>query len=162
MNFDAAGPYLIALCVSIPVYWLLLMLKENRVFICCNRATRRAETKLYTHNNEPRTSVKRFTGHVNDVDEDVIEEENRVQNLNPKNVPVRMNKIQKIYGGVQAVKNVSFGLEFGECFALLGVSGAGKTTLFKCITGEVIPSKGELTINGFDVTTARGFHEARK
>lgn len=68
-----------------------------------------------------------------------------------------MNMVSKIYGDVTAVKKVSFGLEFGECFALLGVSGAGKTTLFKCMTGEVYPSSGELTINGFDVTTPSGF-----
>jgi ABC-type multidrug transport system ATPase subunit len=58
---------------------------------------------------------------------------------------------------VSAVKNVSFGLEYGECFALLGVSGAGKTTCFKCLTGEVFPSGGNLSINGFDITTQRGF-----
>ena len=43
---------------------------------------------------------------------------------------------------MSAVKNVSFGLEYGECFALLGVSGAGKTTCFKCLTGEMYPSQG--------------------
>ena len=95
-------------------------------------------------------------------DEDIVEEERRVENLLPDHLPVRMNGVQKSYGSVQAVKSVSFGLEFGECFALLGVSGAGKTTLFKCMTGEVYPSQGELTINGFDVTTPRGFHQARK
>jgi ABC-type multidrug transport system ATPase subunit len=58
---------------------------------------------------------------------------------------------------VSAVKNVSFGLEYGECFALLGVSGAGKTTCFKCLTGEVFPSGGNLSINGFDITTQSGF-----
>lgn len=69
-----------------------------------------------------------------------------------------MHQIKKSYGGVQAVKNVSFGLEFGECFALLGVSGAGKTTLFKCMTGEIYPSSGELTVMGYDITTPSGFH----
>lgn len=73
-----------------------------------------------------------------------------------------VNSVRKVYGHVVAVKHVSFGLEYGECFALLGVSGAGKTTLFKCITGEVFPTSGELTISGFDVTTPSGFHQARK
>lgn len=73
-----------------------------------------------------------------------------------------MYKVKKDFGSVQAVKNVSFGLEFGECFALLGVSGAGKTTLFKCLTGELYPTSGELTINGYDITTPAGFHEARR
>jgi ABC-type multidrug transport system ATPase subunit len=60
------------------------------------------------------------------------------------------------------VRNVSFGLDYGECFAMLGVSGAGKTTIFKCLTGETYPSSGHLTINGYDVSTAFGFSQARK
>ena len=48
----------------------------------------------------------------------------------------------KTYGEVVAVDKVSFGLEYGECFALLGVSGAGKTNCFKCLTGEVQPTSG--------------------
>ena len=70
---------------------------------------------------------------------------------------VRVNKLKKFFGPSIAVKNVSFGLEYGECFALLGVSGAGKTTTFKCLTGEEIPSSGELHIQGFDVSTSEGF-----
>jgi ATP-binding cassette subfamily A (ABC1) protein 12 len=53
-----------------------------------------------------------------------------------------MLNLKKNYGNYLAVNNVSFGLEYGECFALLGVSGAGKTTCFKCLTGEIIPSSG--------------------
>jgi ATP-binding cassette subfamily A (ABC1) protein 3 len=41
---------------------------------------------------------------------------------------------------------------------LLGVSGAGKTTTFKCLTGEEIPSSGRVRVNGFDVTTSSGFN----
>jgi len=44
---------------------------------------------------------------------------------------------------------------------LLGVSGAGKTTTFKCLTGEEIPSSGRVRVNGFDVTTSSGFNQAR-
>lgn len=73
-----------------------------------------------------------------------------------------MLKVKKSYGNVHSVKSISFGLEFGECFALLGVSGAGKTTLFKCMTGEVIPTSGELTINGYDISTPSGYQKARK
>jgi ABC-type multidrug transport system ATPase subunit len=47
--------------------------------------------------------------------------------------------MRKTYNNVVAINQVSFGLEFGECFALLGVSGAGKSTCFKCLTGEIYP-----------------------
>jgi ABC-type multidrug transport system ATPase subunit len=39
----------------------------------------------------------------------------------------------------KAIDDLTFGLSAGECFALLGVTGAGKTTTFKCLTGEEIP-----------------------
>jgi ABC-type multidrug transport system ATPase subunit len=68
-----------------------------------------------------------------------------------------VDRVQKYYGNTLAVKKVSFGLEYGECFALLGVSGAGKTTTFKCLTGEEIPSVGQVRVNGFDVTNSAGF-----
>ena len=55
-------------------------------------------------------------------------------------MPVRISNVKKHFGDFTAVKNISFGLEYGECFALLGISGAGKTTLFKCLTGEIYPS----------------------
>jgi ABC-type multidrug transport system ATPase subunit len=73
-----------------------------------------------------------------------------------------MNKVKKTYGSSLAVDKVSFGLEYGECFALLGVSGAGKTTSFKCLTGEVKPTEGTVQVNGFDVTTRDGFDKARR
>ena len=73
---------------------------------------------------------------------DVCEEHQRIQNIDPKHLPVRMYNVKKTFGDFMAVKNISFGLEYGECFALLGVSGAGKTTLFKCLTGEIYPSSG--------------------
>lgn len=81
----------------------------------------------------------------------------------PEELPVRVNKIRKIYdGNVTGIDKVSFGLEFGECFALLGISGAGKTSTFKCLTGETYPTAGELSIGGHDVTTSAGFEGARK
>jgi len=45
---------------------------------------------------------------------------------------------------------LSFALDFGECFALLGITGAGKTTTFKCLCQEEIPDEGELMMAGID------------
>jgi len=56
-----------------------------------------------------------------------------------------------------AVDNLSFGLEYGECFALLGVNGAGKTTTFKSLTGDVVPSSGEIFIDGLNVNSPSEF-----
>lgn len=145
-----AGWMLLFLFFAIVFYWIMLWLIESRILSFCVRSI---------FGGGERDQVERAARQsiVVQQDEDIVEEERRVNQLNPDNLPVRMNLVSKVYGDVTAVKKVSFGLEFGECFALLGVSGAGKTTLFKCMTGEVYPSTGELTINGFDVTTPSGF-----
>ena len=59
------------------------------------------------------------------------------------------------------MNNLSFSLEYGECFALLGVTGAGKSTTFKCLTGEEIPDEGCLYMAGHDVRSRAGFDAAR-
>jgi ABC-type multidrug transport system ATPase subunit len=64
------------------------------------------------------------------MDRDVADEAARIQAMKPGDIPVRVCGLGKSYGKIRAVDNLSFGLEFGECFALLGVSGAGKTTTF--------------------------------
>lgn len=61
---------------------------------------------------------------------------------------------------VLAVEKISFGLDYGECFALLGVNGAGKSTTFKSLTNDTVPTSGDISIAGFDVQ--KDFTEARK
>jgi len=51
-------------------------------------------------------------------------------------------------------------LDYGECFALLGVNGAGKTTTFKSLTADTTPTEGEITVSGYDIIEQ--FDEARK
>jgi len=53
-----------------------------------------------------------------------------------------------------AVKDITFGVKKGECFCLLGTNGAGKTSAFKILSGELLPTKGEAFINGYDVVTS--------
>ena len=59
-----------------------------------------------------------------------------------------------------AVERISFGLDYGECFALLGVNGAGKTTTFKSLTRDIEPTEGKITIAGHDIH--QEFSAARK
>jgi ATP-binding cassette, subfamily A (ABC1), member 3 len=62
------------------------------------------------------------------------------------------NKLRKVYRtGKVAVDQVSFGLKQGEVFGLLGVNGAGKTSTFKMLTSDVIPTSGKAFINSFDL-----------
>ena len=97
------------------------------------------------------------------MDEDVIEEENRIKGNN--DLKVKVDGFRKIYPAlvrppILAVERTSFGLDYGECFALLGINGAGKTTTFKALTCEIEPTAGTISINGFNVQ--KQFNEARK
>ncbi|MDE3196034.1 MAG: sugar ABC transporter ATP-binding protein [Acidobacteriota bacterium] len=56
--------------------------------------------------------------------------------------------IEKRYGGVRALKHVSFGLKAGEVHAIIGENGAGKSTLIKVLTGAVQPDAGEVRLEG--------------
>lgn len=56
--------------------------------------------------------------------------------------------LQKQYGPVHAVRDVGLTLHAGEALALCGENGAGKSTIFKILAGEVTPDGGEITLNG--------------
>ncbi len=56
------------------------------------------------------------------------------------------------FGGVTAVDNVDFRLRRRELRCLIGPNGAGKTTFFRCLTGILKPTAGEIHIDGHDTT----------
>lgn len=59
--------------------------------------------------------------------------------------------LNKQYGSLKAVRNLSFAINKGEIFGLLGPNGAGKTTTFHMLTGLARPSSGQIHIQGTDV-----------
>src|SRR5438105_13603712 len=65
---------------------------------------------------------------------------------------LRLTDIAKSFGGVQALRGVSFDLRPGEVHALIGENGAGKSTLIKVVTGAHRPDAGSLEIAGRPVT----------
>lgn len=60
---------------------------------------------------------------------------------------LKVENITKSYGSVKAVNNLSFTIEPGEIFGLLGVNGAGKTTTFRMIMGLLQPDSGSILMN---------------
>ncbi len=56
--------------------------------------------------------------------------------------------ITRTFGGLVAVRDVSFGIESGEIVGLIGPNGAGKTTLFNLVTGFLPPTRGEVQFEG--------------
>lgn len=67
-----------------------------------------------------------------------------------------VNSVSKSFGDKAVLDGVSLSLKKGELISLLGVSGAGKTTLFNCISGLIKPDSGSIYLNGNDITEKPG------
>ncbi len=63
---------------------------------------------------------------------------------------ISIKNISKSYNKVNALQNITFNVNEGELFGLIGPDGAGKTTLFRILTTLLIPNEGEATVAGFD------------
>jgi branched-chain amino acid transport system ATP-binding protein len=60
---------------------------------------------------------------------------------------LKIENLSKNFGGVQALKDISFSIQKGEIIGLIGPNGAGKTTLFNCVAGIEKPTSGHITFN---------------
>jgi branched-chain amino acid transport system permease protein len=69
-------------------------------------------------------------------------------------VLLRAEKVEKWFGGLCAVRDMSFEVRAGEIVGLIGPNGAGKSTMFNLITGAATPSSGRIALCGTDVTGA--------
>src|SRR4030095_9659556 len=85
---------------------------------------------------------------------------------------LRLEALSKSFGGLQAVSNLSFDVKGGTITSLIGGNGAGKTTGFHLITGNLAPAAGRIHFRGSRVDglpphrvaragIARGFQELR-
>lgn len=68
-------------------------------------------------------------------------------------VSIEVSHLQKRFGSVTAVKDLSFTVDTGSLFAFLGSNGAGKSTTIGCITTTMAPTSGSIRVNGHDVRT---------
>ena len=59
--------------------------------------------------------------------------------------------LSKAYGGVQAVRDVSFSVAAGEMVAIIGPNGAGKTTCFNMLNGQLSPDSGDIRLGGSSI-----------
>jgi len=64
---------------------------------------------------------------------------------------VVIDRVQKHFGKVRALRGLSARIEYGKLTGLVGPDGAGKTTLMRILTGLLVPDAGRATLAGFDV-----------
>lgn len=119
---------MLLLILQFIVYTSILALIEADVFRCTRDKTAREIP--------PRDPTLRL-------DEDVLAEEIRVADTT--NEVIRVHDFRKAYTTLigkpfLAVERISFGVDYGEVFCLLGVNGAGKSTTFKTLTAHTTPT----------------------
>ncbi len=69
--------------------------------------------------------------------------------MNEPSIDIR--NLSKTYGDVSALRDITFSVNRGELFGLIGPDGAGKTSLFRILTTLLLPGSGSVTVEGFDV-----------
>jgi branched-chain amino acid transport system ATP-binding protein len=75
---------------------------------------------------------------------------------------LELDHVNKRFGGLQAVRDLSFTMREGEILGLIGPNGAGKSTLFNLINGVFAPDTGRITFAGEDITGAKPYNIARR
>ena len=113
-----------------------------------NKRNNKEEIIIYNQNNLLHNTNNALKG----------QNEVNYTNINKNDYSVKIKNMQKIYNNNSCfskptigVKNISFTVDYGECFGLLGLNGAGKTTIFKAITEEHAPTHGSIYINGLNI-----------
>lgn len=87
-------------------------------------------------------------------DDDVSKERMRIEGAMSDDVlqTVKLRKeYRSVYGTNVAVQNLSIGVQAGKCFGLLGTNGAGKSTTFRMLTTEIIPTAGRIILRGREI-----------
>jgi len=65
---------------------------------------------------------------------------------------LEVRDLNKSFGGIEAVKDVSFSVAKGELLAMIGPNGAGKSTCFNMLMGQLKPNRGQVRLNGQEIT----------
>jgi len=75
---------------------------------------------------------------------------------------LELRNVSKRFGGLAAVKNVSFTMNEGEIVFVIGPNGAGKTTVFNLVSGFLHPNEGKILFEGQEITKSAPHDTARR
>ncbi|XP_074060603.1 phospholipid-transporting ATPase ABCA7 isoform X2 [Macrotis lagotis] len=138
LSWDLVGKNLFAMGLQGPVFLLLTLLLEHRA---------RLLPRWFLGPQSP------LREEYQEEDEDVQRERERVQQGATQRDVLVLKDLTKIYPGQKkpAVDHLCVGIPRGECFGLLGVNGAGKTSTFRMVTGDTPVSGGEAILMGCSI-----------
>ncbi|KAF5273687.1 hypothetical protein FQA39_LY07377 [Lamprigera yunnana] len=130
---------------------------------CCNTTTNFYDFEAPVENRIFEKIGAKFSitsvsgiGSNKELDNDVEDENERIRNMWPSEIQstaIVMKNVSKYYNKFLAVDNLCLGLNKYDCFGLLGINGAGKTSTFKIMTGDIKMSAGNAWINGINLTS---------
>ena len=86
----------------------------------------------------------------------------RIKSFKNINTIIEFNNVSLAYGNRLILDNISFGINEGQIFGMLGPNGVGKSTIFNLITGLITPKYGKIFINGQDATNFPIYLRAKK
>ncbi|XP_028818388.1 LOW QUALITY PROTEIN: ATP-binding cassette sub-family A member 1 [Denticeps clupeoides] len=137
LEWDFVGKNLFAMAVEGVVFFLFTIFLQYKFFIKC---------RLWSNPTLPPLGPE---------DEDVARERDRVRNGRAQGDILIMRDLSKVYraGRKPAVDRLCLGIPRGECFGLLGVNGAGKTSTFRMVTGDTNVTFGEAFLSQHSVQT---------
>ncbi|CAN0021601.1 unnamed protein product [Pylaiella littoralis] len=152
LSMRIAGNSLVYMAVCSVIYLVLLLLLERASAggsvlsgFCGKLSVGKSLSKL----------TPRQLGDEDEIDEDVKAEADRVAGGGADHDVVKVKGLRKVYpvsnGAKVAVKSTSLGIPRGECFGLLGINGAGKSSTLAILSGELPPTTGSAFLSGFDV-----------
>ncbi|XP_076009720.1 phospholipid-transporting ATPase ABCA1 [Genypterus blacodes] len=138
LQWDFVGKNLFAMAVEGFIFFTFTILLQYKFFIHCRPWWAQRETLP-----------------LGPEDEDVSRERERVKGGKAQADILTMTDLSKVYraGRKPAVDSLCLGIPRGECFGLLGVNGAGKTSTFRMLTGDTPITYGEAFINHHSVLT---------
>ena len=76
----------------------------------------------------------------------------RIKSFKKKNSVIEFENITLSYGNRLILDNISFKINEGQIFGMLGPNGVGKSSIYNLITGLIAPKSGKIKIDGVDVT----------
>ncbi|KAM4813631.1 LOW QUALITY PROTEIN: ATP-binding cassette sub-family A member 17-like [Urocitellus parryii] len=148
------GKYLAALAISGPWYIILLFLVETKVF----RRLKARISNFFLKQKLARLLAAASVPEDQDVEEEAKTVRTYLETLRKTN-PLIVKEVSKVYikkVPLLAVNKVSFTVQAKECFGLLGINGAGKTSIFKMLIGQKPITCGDAFIRGLSISSDLG------